>query len=85
MLGVVTLRPGPSVRPRPATLLGLVIILLFVACAVAPQWIAPYAPNVFDFRALLKPPSWAHPFGTDNFGRDILSRTVWASQVDLQI
>ena len=34
---------------------------------------------------LLKPPSWAHPFGTDNFGRDILSRTIWAAQIDLQI
>lgn len=33
----------------------------------------------------MQAPSWAHPFGTDNFGRDVLSRTIWSSQVDLQI
>ena len=52
---------------------------------IVPDWIAPYDPLAFDYRALLKPPSSAHPFGTDNFGRDILSRTIWASRVDLQI
>ena len=87
MSGVVS---GVAVVRRrvrlPASLIGGgVILLLFLACAVVPQWIAPYAPAGFDFRALLKPPSWAHPFGTDNFGRDILSRTIWASRVDLQI
>ncbi|MEJ1976952.1 MAG: ABC transporter permease subunit [Acetobacteraceae bacterium] len=73
--------------PRvPASLLGGgLILLLFVTCATVPGRIAPYPPAGFDFHALLKPPSWAHPFGTDNFGRDILSRTIWASSVDLQI
>jgi peptide/nickel transport system permease protein len=33
----------------------------------------------------MQPPSWAHPFGTDNLGRDIFSRTIWATRVDLQI
>jgi peptide/nickel transport system permease protein len=75
------------VLPRlPWTLLvGGAILLLFVVCAVAPGRVAPYPPTGFDFRSLLKPPSWAHPFGTDNFGRDILSRTIWASSIDLQI
>ena len=85
MLGVITARPWATARPRPATLIGLAITLLFLICAAAPQWIAPYVPTAFDYRALLKPPSWAHPFGTDNFGRDILSRTIWAAQIDLQI
>ncbi len=73
--------------PRlPASLLGgVAILLLLVACAVLPEAIAPYSPTNFDFRSLLKPPSLQHPFGTDNFGRDILSRTIWASSVDLQI
>ena len=70
----------------PATLIaGVLILCLFVMCAVIPEAIAPYPPNAFDFRSLLKPPSWQHPFGTDNFGRDILSRTIWSSSVDLQI
>ena len=54
-------------------------------CAVAPQFVAPYDPLAFDFAALLQPPSTAHPFGTDQFGRDILSRVIAASQIDLQI
>jgi peptide/nickel transport system permease protein len=82
--GVAAIRSG---LPRlPATLLGGgAILLLFLACATFPDLIAPYQPAAFDFRALLKPPSLAHPFGTDNFGRDVLSRTIWASSVDLQI
>ena len=86
----------PDERPRvrrisfglprqPATLIGGAILLLLLACALFPDRIAPYAPNAFDYHALLKPPSLAHPFGTDNFGRDILSRTIWAAQIDLQI
>ena len=71
--------------PRPATLIGLALLLLFAACAVIPDAIAPYPPDAFDFTALMQPPSWPHPFGTDNFGRDILSRTIWASRIDLQI
>jgi peptide/nickel transport system permease protein len=82
--GVAAIRSG---LPRlPATLLGGgAILLLFFVCATFPDLIAPYQPAAFDFRALLKPPSLAHPFGTDNFGRDVLSRTIWASSVDLQI
>ena len=83
---VVALRPRRAWRrPRLATVAGALILLGFLACAVAPERIAPYLPNAFDFRALLKPPSLAHPFGTDNFGRDVLSRTVWAARIDLQI
>jgi len=64
---------------------GAAIVLLMIACAAFPDAIAPYGPNRFDYRNVLKPPSWAHPFGTDNFGRDVLSRTIWATRVDLQI
>ena len=71
--------------PRPATLIGIALLLLFAACALIPDAIAPYPPDAFDFTALMQPPSWPHPFGTDNFGRDILSRTIWASRIDLQI
>ncbi len=78
-------RPAFGLPRRPATLLGGAILLVMLACALFPAEVAPYAPNAFDYRALLKPPSLAHPFGTDNFGRDILSRTIWASQIDLQI
>jgi peptide/nickel transport system permease protein len=67
------------------TYLGAAILAVIVVCALAPQLVAPYDPLAFDFGALLQPPSLAHPFGTDQFGRDILSRVIAASQVDLQI
>ncbi|WP_158747128.1 ABC transporter permease [Acidisphaera sp. L21] len=73
------------VLPPWSLLGGAAILLVLLACAVVPEYIAPYSPTNFDFRSLLQPPTLAHPFGTDNFGRDILSRTIWASSVDLQI
>ncbi len=70
----------------PASLLaGALILLGFLACAVAPGLIAPYDPLAFDYNALLQPPNAAHWFGTDQFGRDILSRTIAAATIDLQI
>ncbi len=82
-----TVRSGPRFRfrVRPPTVLALLILTLFAVCAFAPDLIAPYSPTGFDYRALLKPPSAAHWFGTDNFGRDILSRTIWAARLDLEI
>jgi peptide/nickel transport system permease protein len=64
---------------------GAAIIVLMLACAVAPGLLGPYDPLVFDYSSLLKPPGFAHPFGTDNFGRDILSRVIYATRIDMQI
>lgn len=64
---------------------GIAILAVFLAFAAAPGLFLPYDPLGFDFNALLAPPSWAHPFGTDQFGRDILSRTIDAARIDLQI
>jgi peptide/nickel transport system permease protein len=72
-------------RAGPGLIAGTVILLALIACAAVPGRIAPYPPDAFDYRALLQSPSAAHPFGTDNFGRDILSRTIWAARIDLQI
>ena len=82
---LATPRRLPRLRVRAPTVLGVLILLGFGVCAAAPGLVAPYSPTTFDFRAMLAPPSAAHPFGTDNFGRDVLSRTIWAAQVDLQI
>jgi peptide/nickel transport system permease protein len=74
------------IRRLPAsTFLGLTILFIVLICAIAPQLVAPYDPLAFDFAALLQPPTWAHPFGTDQFGRDMLSRIISAAQIDLQI
>ncbi|MPT22384.1 MAG: ABC transporter permease, partial [Starkeya sp.] len=64
---------------------GLVLLGGFVLAALAAPLIAPYDPIFQDATARLQPPSWAHPFGTDNFGRDILSRLIFGARVDLQM
>jgi peptide/nickel transport system permease protein len=68
-----------------ALIVGLICLSIIFACALFPQALAPYDPLAFDFDALLQGPTLAHPFGTDNFGRDVLSRTISAAHVDLQI
>ena len=83
MNATATLR-RTSYLPFPL-LIGAAIIVLMLVCAAAPGWLAPYDPLAFDYSALLKPPSLAHPFGADNFGRDILSRTIYATRIDMQI
>ncbi len=70
---------------RLSLVLGLALLALTLLCAAVPGWVAPYDPLGFDYNALLQPPSWVHPFGTDQFGRDVLSRTVAAATLDLQI
>src|SRR5271166_6324253 len=78
-------RPILRLRLKAVPMLGAAVVLLLLVCAIVPQWIAPYDPFKFDYHATLRGPSWAHPFGTDNFGRDILSRVIWATRVDMQI
>ncbi|QWW70394.1 ABC transporter permease [Rhizobium sp. WYJ-E13] len=64
---------------------GGIILGLSLIVAIWPSLFAPYDPTAFDYNALLKPPSWAHPFGTDSFGRDVLSRVIHAYTIDMQI
>lgn len=64
---------------------GVGLLSAFVVMALLAPWIAPYDPILQDPQARLLPPSLAHPFGTDNFGRDVLSRVIWGARVDLQI
>jgi len=59
-------------------------ITLFVLIAVAfGPLLMPYGPNEADFFNLLSPPSWAHPFGTDSFGRDVLTRVLYGARISL--
>lgn len=70
--------------PRPLVIGGSILLLsLFIG--TFPALFAPYDPNVFDYGALLQPPGFAHPLGTDNFGRDMLSRVIHAYTIDMQI
>ncbi len=65
--------------------LGIAILGSWLLVAIFAPLLAPYDPTFQDAAVRLKPPSMAHPFGTDNFGRDILSRVIWGARIDLQI
>lgn len=71
---------------NPLAVLGLVIILVIIALAVFAPLVAPFGPNEGDLKnQYIKPPSIEHPFGTDDVGRDILSRVIYGSQISLKI
>ena len=85
--------PGPIVVAAPSAwqratrsgglAIGLVLALAMVAMALAAPWLAPYDPNAQDVLLKLEPPSAAHPFGTDDFGRDVLSRVIYGARISL--
>ncbi|WP_420392352.1 ABC transporter permease [Acuticoccus sp.] len=54
----------------------LVVLVMIVACSIFAPWIAPYDPTVQDYSAILMPPDTAHVLGTDDLGRDVLSRLM---------
>lgn len=62
-----------------------VILILLALVAIFAPLLAPYDPTYQDYSAVLAEPSFAHPFGTDEFGRDILSRIIYGSRVSLSI
>jgi peptide/nickel transport system permease protein len=77
---------GSSPRRLPALLVvGALVIAVAVLLALLAPMIAPFDPVLHDTSNTLKPPSLAHPFGTDNFGRDVFSRVIWGTRIDLQL
>ena len=86
-MSAIPLSPRWSARfgRQPMLLTGLAILGAFVAMALLAPLAAPYDPIYQDATVKLQPPSLAHPFGTDNFGRDVLSRVIWGARIDLQI
>jgi ABC-type dipeptide/oligopeptide/nickel transport system permease subunit len=66
-------------RNRPAVV-GLIIAALMYATALFAPWLAPYGYNEQNLDAVEQPPSWAYPLGTDEVGRDLLSRIIWGTR-----
>jgi peptide/nickel transport system permease protein len=64
---------------------GLVMLALLVLIAIFADFIAPYSYEFQDYSSVSQPPSFSHPMGTDNFGRDILSRVVYGARISLLI
>jgi peptide/nickel transport system permease protein len=85
-MSALTADRAPARRRMPLPLaFGLLLLAAFAVAAAVPGWIAPYDPLTIDTTAILRPPSLAHPFGTDNLGRDLLSRVIWAARIDFAI
>lgn len=72
-----------SFRRRPLAMFGLFVVVVFVLAAVLAPWIAPFDPLQTSWTRLRQAPSWAHPFGTDENGRDVLSRVLWGARASL--
>jgi peptide/nickel transport system permease protein len=71
-------------RNRLAVAAGLVVLALFVVATLAP-WLSPWDPNRPDMRSMFGAPSGQHPLGTDQLGRDVLSRMIHGSRVSLAV
>ncbi|PYE50385.1 ABC transporter permease [Deinococcus yavapaiensis] len=69
-------------RNTPAVI-GLAVLLLFCVLALLAPWISPYGPAQASFDSLSQPPSVTHRFGTDDLGRDLLTRTLFGARISL--
>ncbi len=69
----------------PLVIFGLVVVLIMVVLAIFAPAIAPYDPAKINFMAVTAPPSTAHLLGTDDVGRDMLSRIIYGSRIDLMV
>jgi peptide/nickel transport system permease protein len=70
---------------NPVTAVSAVVLLIVIAVAVTANWVVPYEVNDVDVPNALRPPSGAHWFGTDELGRDVLSRVLVATQASMRI
>lgn len=73
------------IKKSPLTLTGFIIFLGFVIIAISAPYLAPYDPYEMNLDLAFQPPTWKHPFGTDEMGRDILSRVIWGSRISLRV
>jgi peptide/nickel transport system permease protein len=72
-------------RKQPLAYIGAALVVLFLVCALFAPWIAPYNPDHIHLLDRLAAPSAKHWFGTDELGRDILSRIIYGSRISLEV
>jgi peptide/nickel transport system permease protein len=86
--GETPLRLAPGVRrflANPAGVTALVVVTLLVICAIFAPWIAPYDPVKIAPRLRFQTPSWDHWLGTDQLGRDVLSRVIHGTSIAFRV
>jgi len=72
-------------RRQPLACLGILLLVGFVAAAVLAPWLAPHDPAQLNLNNRMAAPSGVHLFGTDELGRDILSRTLFGARISLAV
>jgi peptide/nickel transport system permease protein len=70
---------------QPLAALGIVLLVIFVGCAIFAPWLAPQDPARLDLAGRLLSPGHGHYFGTDELGRDIFSRTLYGARISLVV
>ena len=78
-------RIAGNARHNPLAATGVVLVILFVIFALFAPWIAPQDPAAIHLPIRLDPPSHAHWFGTDELGRDILSRIIYGARISMLV
>ena len=71
-------------RNKLAVFGGIIVLTLFITAIFAPL-LSPYDPNSINVKHILEPPGSTHPLGTDDLGRDILSRMIWGARISLAV
>jgi len=72
-------------RLPPALIAGSILLLAIVLMSIAAPLLTPYHPDIAEPGAILQPPSWAHPAGTDSLGRDLFSRLLYGGRASLAV
>lgn len=72
-------------KKNQSSMVGLYLIIILILVAVLAPYITPYDYNLMDMSNMYSGPSWAHPFGCDELGRDIFSRIIYGSRASLSL
>jgi peptide/nickel transport system permease protein len=72
-------------RHNPLAAIGVVLVVVFVLCAIFAPWLAPYDPAHIDLPTRLTPPTSSHWCGTDELGRDICSRLIYGARISMLV
>jgi len=76
-------RAWRRLKRRKGAMVALAVVVLLILMAVFAPWVAPYDPTATSFTSVRKPPTWLHWFGTDEVGRDVLSRVIFGARASL--
>ena len=74
-----------TLRRSHGGMVGLIGLALMIVVTILAPMVSPHEPTEMDFANLMAPPSKEHPFGTDDLGRDILSRVLWGGRESLRV